>query len=79
MRTIIKDTCCCGAGFEVNAHQVDAKKQHEAWLEAHAVCRERHAASGVNRDTLITINADGLEHELEAVLGTIVRGVPRGS
>ena len=36
----IKDTCPCGATFEVDAVWWVARHQHLRWLEKHAPCRE---------------------------------------
>lgn len=37
--TTIKETCRCGATFEVNGSVTSACYRHEAWLKAHEPCR----------------------------------------
>ena len=39
---IIKDSCKCGAKFNIiSTYNADAKSQHDKWLEAHKACREK--------------------------------------
>lgn len=37
----IKETCKCGAKFEVYGESVAVSFRHGAWLDAHAPCRNR--------------------------------------
>ena len=42
---MINDTCRCGAKFSVtHKYSCDESSDHDNWLEAHAVCRERKTA-----------------------------------
>lgn len=42
----IKETCCCGAKFEVsgkdNVENVDCSRRHSEFLVAHQICRENY-------------------------------------
>lgn len=42
---MIKDTCTCGAKFEISSRPLDEQQHHRDWLASHAVCRESRAAS----------------------------------
>ena len=43
---MISDTCRCGSTFNVKAgYNSDECERHDAWMEAHKVCRE---GGGVN-------------------------------
>ena len=37
----IKETCCCGAKFEVEGNNIACSWRYREFLEAHKICRKK--------------------------------------
>lgn len=45
MKTIIKETCCCGAEFYYEGDKLNAAFRYVDFLKAHEICRTKKANS----------------------------------